>query len=378
MIKCIVTVLISFIFALNAFAQAPLSDQLDAAARAAKTGSVMFAPQNQEDEAREAYEEEMRARAAYEEEMRAREEAYRRAEEERLRALKPVNLFGNTLKIYAIINGEVLTSRDMQDRVNSFVATTQIPITKQNKELIMDKVLQTAIDEKIKLQEAKKNNVLISSAELKEGMENFAKSNGVTLDEFSNMLTAAHVNQKVFLSQMKAEMAWARLVQKKAAQSLRISQGEIKKTIENITKNNQKQKFMISELVISKKNGKHIEELVSNLRQDPRFELYAMQFSESPTAKNGGRLGWVSSEQLPDKLATALKNMKENDVSGPIGVGNDYYILKLEKKYTPGVDKLPTPSEAEVRQLLQGKKMEEISNKYLKDLRAKAIVERKA
>ena len=123
-----------FIFALsfsfNSAAQMVSAGGLDAAARSAKGTSIMFtAPTNKEIEAREQYEAEMRAREAYEAEMRAREEEMRKMEEERRKALRPVNLFGNTLKIYALINGDVLTSRDMQDRANAFVATTQIPIT---------------------------------------------------------------------------------------------------------------------------------------------------------------------------------------------------------------------------------------------------------
>ena len=36
---------------------------------------------------------------------------------------------------------------------------------------------------------------------------------------------------------------------------------------------------MLSEIVISAKDAKHISQLAENLRQDPRFELYAAQFS---------------------------------------------------------------------------------------------------
>ena len=368
------------------FAQPISAEELDAVARSAKSNSVMFAaPVNEEDMERLHYEEQMKARAEYEAQMRAREEEMRRmqeemrrAEEERLKALRPVNLFGNTLKIYAIVNGDIITSRDMQDRANAFVATTQIPITKKNREIVLERVLQGAVDEKIKLQEAQKRGIKISQKELKEGLKNFANSNGVSVDQFALMLKQAQVNEKAFMEQMKAEMAWGRLVQQKAAQTLRISRSDIQKAKNAIIRDTKKQKFKVSEIVIAKKDAKHIEELVGNLREDPRFELYAMQFSQSPTAKNGGQLGWVSSEQLADKLAAALKNMKEGEVSKAIVVGSDYYILKLEKKYTPGVDKMPNPSEEEIRKMLENKKFEEIANKYLRDLRNKAIIERKA
>ncbi|MBR2299822.1 MAG: peptidylprolyl isomerase [Alphaproteobacteria bacterium] len=371
--------LVILLLSVQAKAQDISAGNLDAAARSAKATSIMFAaPQDEEEAARARYEAEMRAREAYEAEMRKREEEIRRMEEERRRALRPVNLFGNTLKIYAVINGDVLTSRDMQDRANAFVATTQIPITSKNREIVLERVFQGAIDEKIKLQEASKKGIKITAKELEEGVKNFAQSNGISLSEFRAMLNQAQVDEKVFLNQMKAEMAWGRLVQMKAAQNLKVSRSDIQRVMAGITKDAKKQKFMVSEIVIAKKDAKHIGELVQTLREDPRFELYAMQFSQSPTAKNGGHLGWVSSEQLPEKLSAVLKNMKAGGISNPIAVGSDYYILKLEQKYMPGVDKMPEPNEKEIRKMLENKKIEEIASKYLRDLRNKAIIERKA
>lgn len=362
--------------ALPAAAQDVDVSALDAAARSAKGTSVLFGNQNPEEVMRRR--EEQRRREAYEEQRRREEEALRQAEEARRRALRPVNLFGNGIKIFAEVNGEIITSRDMQDRVNAFVATTQIPVNAETKDMVIDRVLQAAVDEKIKLQEAQKNGVEISEADMDAGMQNFAKANGVSVPQLKKMLKQAQVDEDVFRSQMKAELAWARLVQRKAAQEANVSQSEVDEAMENITKDIKTPKFMVSEIVIPKKQAAHIGDLVSNLRQDPRFELYAMQFSQSPSARGGGRLGWVNKGQLAEPLEKALEQMKEGSISNPVALGSDYYILRLEKKYRPGIDKAPVPDAETVRKMLESKKMEETAAKYLRDLRNKAIIERKA
>ena len=362
--------------ALPAAAQDVDVSALDAAARSAKGTSVLFGNQNPEEAMRRR--EEQRRREAYEEQRRREEEALRQAEEARRRALRPVNLFGNGIKIFAEVNGEIITSRDMQDRVNAFVATTQIPVNAETKDMVIDRVLQAAVDEKIKLQEAQKNGVEISEADMDAGMQNFAKANGVSVPQLKKMLKQAQVDEDVFRSQMKAELVWARLVQRKAAQEANVSQSEVDEAMENITKDIKTPKFMVSEIVIPKKQAAHIGDLVSNLRQDPRFELYAMQFSQSPSARGGGRLGWVNKGQLAEPLEKALEQMKEGSISNPVALGSDYYILRLEKKYRPGIDKAPVPDAETVRKMLESKKMEETAAKYLRDLRNKAIIERKA
>ena len=362
--------------ALPAAAQDVDVSALDAAARSAKGTSVLFGNQNPEEVMRQR--EEQRRREAYEEQRRREEEAFRQAEEARRRALRPVNLFGNGIKIFAEVNGEIITSRDMQDRVNAFVATTQIPVNAETKDMVIDRVLQAAVDEKIKLQEAQKNGVEISEADMDAGMQNFAKANGVSVPQLKKMLKQAQVDEDVFRSQMKAELAWARLVQRKAAQEANVSQSEVDEAMENITKDIKTPKFMVSEIVIPKKQAAHIGDLVSNLRQDPRFELYAMQFSQSPSARGGGRLGWVNKGQLAEPLEKALEQMKEGSISNPVALGSDYYILRLEKKYRPGIDKAPVPDAATVKQMLESKKLEETAAKYLRDLRNKAVIERRA
>ena len=69
--------------------------------------------------------------------------------------------------------------------------------------------------------------------------------------------------------------------------------------------------------------------------------------------------------------------MKEGGISDPIPLGSDYYILRLEKRYRPEVDKAPVPDAATVRKMLESKQMEETATKYLRDLRNQAIIERR-
>ncbi len=347
--------------ALSASAQKADISALDRSARSNGKQSVLFQAQ------------EMMAQQAQEQ---ARlEEQKRRMEEERRKALRPVNLFGNEYKIFAEVNGEIITSRDMQNRVNAFVATTQIPVTAQTKEMIIQKVLQAAIDEKLKLQEAKKNGVEISEADLNDGMKNFASSNKISVSKLRQTLRETGVDEAVFRAQMKAEMAWSRLVMMKYRRLGEVSEAEIQKAVDLVNQDKTKQKYLISEIVVDKKKAKNIQDLVENLRKDPRFELYAMQFSESPTAKSGGNLGWVSLNQLAEPLANVVSKMKKGAVSSPISVGSDFYILKLEKIYRPGIDTPPSTNPDEIRELLRSKKLEEIANKYIRDLRQQAVIE---
>ena len=181
----------------------------------------------------------------------------------------------------------------------------------------------------------------------------------------------------VWIAQIEADIAWRKLLQSKAFSVAHVSESEISQAIRDMQKSIKVQKFMVSEIVISKKDAKDLNGLVEVLRQDPRFELYAMQFSQSPSAANGGRLGWIVKGKLPSALENAIMKLKEGDVSNPVAYGNDYYIFKMEKIFNPKTDAQSLPDRKQVRRYLENKKLEEFSDKYIKDLRNRALIEKK-
>lgn len=322
---------------------------------------------------RQQQEEMMRRQAMEEARQRAREEEERR----RAEALKPITFYGNQLKIYALVNGEPITSSDMQSRINAFIMTTGIPYNNQTKQMITTRVLQNAIDEKLKIQEAKKNNISVSQKEINNAIARFEKGNGMKPGQLNQILTESKVSMKVWSAQIISDIAWNKLISSKAHSVSNVSENDITKSLDAIKKDSKIQKFMLSEIVVHKKDAKGLNDLVANLRQDPRFELYAMQFSQSPSAKNGGHLGWVAKGQLPSTLETAALKLKEGGVSDPIAYGNDYYILKLEKIFNPATDAKSLPTRLQIKEMLMNKKIEEYADKYLQNLRSHALIEKK-
>lgn len=280
-----------------------------------------------------------------------------------------------TMKIVALVNGEIISSEDIQNRTNAFLLTTQIPYNEQTKGMIAQRVLNLAVDEKIKLQEAAKNGIEISQEELNDQWRTFEKNRKIPMGQLKKILKEAGVSEKTFAEQMKADLAWVRVVRKKSYAEGNLTQKEIEQAMEEARKDLTTPKYMVSEIYIKKSNARNLNDLVSNLRSDPRFELYAMQFSESASAANGGNLGWVNAGKLPSALETALKRMKPGDVSEPIQVGDGFYVLKLQRKFDPAKDKPELPDEKAIRMFLENQKMETLSKKLMQDLRQRAVIE---
>ena len=56
-----------------------------------------------------------------------------------------------SLKIVATVNDEIISSADFQNQLKLFLLTTKIPFNEHTQNMILERVLNSAIDEKIKL-----------------------------------------------------------------------------------------------------------------------------------------------------------------------------------------------------------------------------------
>lgn len=356
--------IVSVLYSFSAYA-AGVDDilQMDKNARSSGSKSIMFRKNNNE--------------AANREQEQAKENKSEASVKRERPVFQQYNLFGSGWNVAATVNGDMVSNKDLQERANLLVLTTGMQINAKNKKLVIEKVMQNVIDEKVKMQEAEKQHVFVSDEEVKEAYRNFEKSNGIPAGKFQNVLKQYRISNATFMNQIKANLLWNKLVARRMSQNVDVSVKEVEDEFLRIKKDMDTPKYMVSEIVIKRKDADHIEELVEILRNDPRFELYAAQFSQAASAPSGGKLGWVAPGQLPQVLDSTIRKLKKGQVSNAVLYRSDYYIFKMDKVYDPKSNKQDMPSEEEVRTFIKDRKVDEQANKYIRDLRNRAVVERK-
>lgn len=275
------------------------------------------------------------------------------------------------IKIAALINGEIISSEDLDNQLHLFMLNSPVPLNADTKDMINRRVLAQTVEQKLKLQAAEKGGIKISDKEVEAQMKIWANRNKINL----NNLSSQKIDRGALAENIKTELAWVKLIRKKYYQTENITQTEIDATIREITEDMNIKKYQVLEIFIKKENAADIQTLVRRLREDPRFELYAARFSEAPSASNGGNLGWINSGKMLSALEMRLSKMHIDEVSDAILIGDGYYILKLLQVFDPQKNKNFTPDKNEVRALLENQKMEALSKKMLQDIKQKAIIE---
>ena len=100
---------------------------------------------------------------------------------------------------------------------------------------------------------------------------------------------------------------------------------------------NNKKKLVDSEKSIEEvvdvktKDQIKIDDLIKNIKEKG-FENTAIQFSSSPSAQQGGKLGWVSETKFSELLLKFIKKTKIGSITEPVPISGGILIIKVENK----------------------------------------------
>ena len=245
--------------------------------------------------------------------------------------------------IAVIVNDEVISRYDVNQRVRLILVTSGIPATEENVKRIEEQAIKALIDEKIQIQEAIKLEVPDSPDEINLMLDNIARGNQTTAEGILESITSQGVNSETLLSQIKSELLWNKIVRGRFGSYINISDEEVNIIYDRTIQNINNSQYDISEIFIGfedeseEKEAKELtERLTEQLKNEIAFEPVAQQFSQAPSSGQGGFIGWVSEGQLDPDIISNIKNLEIGSVSDPIKTVNGYYIIKLNGKSEEG------------------------------------------
>lgn len=249
-------------------------------------------------------------------------------------------LFGSSLpsvvKATAIVNGEVITQTDIDQRLALLAIANNQPIPANEIDRLRQQVLSNLIDETLQIQAAKAEEIEITDADIDKTVARVAGNVKQTPDQMAAYLKSRGSSIRSIRRQIQGEIAWRRLQSKKIESTVSVGDEEVQAVIDKLTASKGAEEFRVGEIFISA-NSANEEQAAANaqrvynaLQQGGSFVGYARQFSEASTAAVGGDLGWVRPEQLPEPLAQAVKQMRPGMVSTPIKVAGGYSIIAVQ------------------------------------------------
>lgn len=245
----------------------------------------------------------------------------------------------DAVRIAAVVNEDVISLFDVQSRIQLFLVTSGIEDTIEVRQRLLPQVMNALIEEKLKLQEARKEEIETTENEVLNAVQLIEQNNGMQQGAFMSLLAEQGIDPGTFYAQVEADVAWLKVTQQVLARDVDVSEEEVNAVIDRLKANQGKPEYLLGEIFLPTGFGGRdndvrqlAAQLVERAREGAPFPALAQQFSQSPTAAVGGDLGWVPASELEPEIIRALGRMTPNEISDPIRTLTGYTIVVLREQ----------------------------------------------
>lgn len=245
----------------------------------------------------------------------------------------------NVQRIAAIVNDEVISGYDIEQRIALVIATTNLRDGPEVRRRLRNEVLRTLVDERLQVQEAKRFDIRVTDADLQRAYQFIATQNNVPPNQIDRLFASLAIPRKALEAQLEAEIAWSKLVRRRVAPNVRIGEDEVSEVLARLNSNAGQPEFRVSEIFLPVDSPEQADQvrqtayrLLEQIRSGASFSAMARQFSRGSTAGRDGAVGWLQPGQISREFAAALGGMSNGEVSEPVRGAGGYYLLQLHER----------------------------------------------
>jgi peptidyl-prolyl cis-trans isomerase SurA len=286
----------------------------------------------------------------------------------------------DTLRIVALVNDDVITAIDLAVRTEIVMAQTGVQDTPETRQRLRPQVLRALIDDRLRQQAANKEGISVPEDAIESRMGQLAQKNNMSLDQFRDALRHSNLDPNWLEDQIRTEVAWGMLVNRKFRSTIVVSDADIDAAERRQREDVGKIEYRLAEIFLSVDDPNDTatvrdsaDRLIEQLKKGVDFGEIARQFSQSSTASSGGVLGWVTADDLPAEIASAVRGMQTDGITSPIRSEGGFHILKV-------LDERPLAestgqSRDDISTRIMRDRLDSLARGYLRELRRSAYVD---
>ncbi len=245
-------------------------------------------------------------------------------------------------QIVAIVNDDVITRHELEDRVDTVVRRlrkrgTPLP----DRATLESQLLESMIQNLLIAQSAKENGVRVDDEQLDGTLRRIAQDNHFSsLDQYRASLEKDGEDFRKFREEVRSQMLAARLRERLVDTRLIISDSEVDNFLAvESGQPGEGEEFHVAHILVTipeqasaekvQASQKRANEALAMLQKGASFAQVAAGHSDAQDSLQGGDLGWRPWDQYPPSFREVLAKMRPGEISPLIHTPNAYHILKL-------------------------------------------------
>jgi peptidyl-prolyl cis-trans isomerase SurA len=270
-----------------------------------------------------------------------------------------------------------------EKRKTEFAKTLQQEAVEKARQSVMPGIrkeaLEELIDERLKLQEAKKLNVVASDEEVDKIMASIAEKNKMTAAEFQVHLKKMGADAGVMRQRFRANMSWQEVVRRKFGAQIAVNDRDVDRIVANAPgTGGDGVELQLQRIVLPIPSGVNQTIIAQRMADGEKLALNGggcAQMSASAATVAGARfdnLGGRLPSAIPEPTRSLLLAARDGELLPPtVGTeGVEIWAVCSRKAVAADLERRQSV-QAELRQ----KEFEVLAKKHLKDLRQDAAIE---
>lgn len=242
-------------------------------------------------------------------------------------------------RIAAIVNDDVVSLQDLNDRLGLVLLTSRIPDEERARARLSQQVLRGLVEETLQLQEAKRLSIGVDRSEIERALGEIAQRNKLTPEQLQDLLMKNDINPETLLDQIRAQISWLKVVNQRVRPKVNVTVDQLDIAVQEARRDQGQPEYLISEIVLpvdrpgdEQKVAADARRLIETLSEGASFDALARQVSASSTSRQGGDLGWMQASKLPPELVGALERLSPGDISEPLRSPVGFFIFQLRDR----------------------------------------------
>ncbi len=242
-------------------------------------------------------------------------------------------------RIVAVVNGEVISSSDIDNRTRLFALSTGLPMTQEVLDRLRQQITRQLIDERLRMQEVQRRHIVIQDKAIADAIHDVEARNNLPAGGLRQKLSAGGVAYRTLIDQIRTQLGWTQVLREQLGDQVKITDAEVAEQQRLLAQQVGKPEYRIGEIFIPVTDPaaaadaqRFAETVISELRAGAAFPVVAAQFSQNQTALSGGELGWVQNNQLDPEVARLVTEMPVGAISNPVKVPGGISIVTLQGK----------------------------------------------
>ena len=264
------------------------------------------------------------------------------------------------LRIAAIVNDEMISVLDIETRLTLSIYLSKLDNNPETRRRLAPQILRNIIDDRLKLQEIRKNKIEISQAEVLNGLRQWERRAGLSIGQSTELAQRLRIDKAAIADRVEMGVGWRKLMRQLFLPTVSFSEQEIDDIIaEEISRRGQPE-YLVSEIFLPlNQTGSAAEvralaqRLIEQIEGGAEFGAIAHNFSQSASAAVGGNLGWIRPGNLAADLTQVIERLRPGEVSKPIPALEGLYIIKVERKRAiePLIERSNRPASVIIHQI---------------------------